>query len=360
MPSFGPGRPVRPDDVPVPSDDPNFGILTVELPPAAASIAPLQPLEPDLPAAPAGEGREGRSADQPDEQSTAPEDPELAALGRDFAGRTRPNALDPNERGAPGPAPGDPLGPRPGPVDQGPDAPQPDGPRGRGPGGAGRGGRHHHGPGQDDPVVVAEARPVDGAGSNDGYPDWGATGQTLLRLADADFDDGIGALAEADRPNPRAISNAVAAQEGDEPSSVGISDLFWAWGQFIDHDLDLTEAGSTEFAPIAVPIGDPDFDPEGEGGAFIPFFRVDPVEGTGETIPREYHNEITSYLDASMVYGSDAETAAALRGESGTLLLDENGFLIETEDGVLAGDVRAAENVALTSLHTLFAREHNW
>ena len=60
-----------------------------------------------------------------------------------------------------------------------------------------------------------------------------------------------------------------------------------------------------------------------------------------------------------MVYGSDAETAAALRGEGGKLLLDENGLLIQTEDGVLAGDVRAAENVALTSLHTLFAREHN-
>lgn len=36
----------------------------------------------------------------------------------------------------------------------------------------------------------------------------------------------------------------------------------------------------------------------------------------------------------------------------GLLPRDENG-------GVLAGDVRAGENVALTSLHTLFAREHN-
>ncbi|MEM7212702.1 MAG: peroxidase family protein, partial [Pseudomonadota bacterium] len=68
---------------------------------------------------------------------------------------------------------------------------------------------------------------------------------------------------------------------------------------------------------------------------------------------------ITAVMDASMVYGSDAETAAALR-DGAYLILDADSLLLSTDDGgVLAGDVRAAENVALTSLHTLFAREHN-
>ena len=50
----------------------------------------------------------------------------------------------------------------------------------------------------------------------------------------------------------------------------------------------------------------------------------------------------------------------ALRGEGGKLLLDDEGLLLTTGDGnVLAGDVRAGENVALTSMQTLFAREHN-
>lgn len=374
MPSFGPGRHERPDDAPVPSDDPNFGILTIQIPPVGqippAGTTPLQSEDPDGPAIPQAEARERPETATPDPQPTQQDDLSADSLGQNFTGRDRseppaePGTAGQNldEREGRGPTPRDPLGPRPDLLGQGNDNPPSDG---RGPGGAGgrsgRGGRgHHHGPGQDDPVVVAEARPVDGAGSNETYLDWGATGQTLLRLAEADFDDGIGTLAEADRPNPREISNAVAEQEGDEPSSFGISDLFWVWGQFIDHDIDLTEAGETEYEPIAVPLGDPAFDPDGEGGAFIPFFRVDPVEGSGETTPREYPNEITSYLDASMVYGSDEETAAALRGADGTLLLDESGFLVETEDGVLAGDVRAAENVALTSLHTLFAREHNW
>ena len=213
---------------------------------------------------------------------------------------------------------------------------------------------------QDDKdVVISDIRPIDGAGTNEANPDWGATEQYLLRMAPAGFADDIGEMVE-DRPNPREISNAVAQQEADEPSSAGLSDMFWAWGQFIDHDLDLTDAAGGAFTPIPVPAGDPQFDPDGTGEAFIPFTRIGYVDGTGEDSPREYVNEITSFLDASMIYGSDAATATALRGEGGTLLLDEQGLLPRDENGgVLAGDVRAGENVALTSLHTLFAREHN-
>ncbi|WP_421726348.1 peroxidase family protein [Bauldia sp.] len=203
-------------------------------------------------------------------------------------------------------------------------------------------------------IFLGWERPVDGVGTVAEHEDHGAVGQSLLRLADANFDDGIGALAEAGRPNPREISNAVVAQQGDEPNELGASAFLFAWGQFIDHDIDLTEAGGLEYAPIAIPDDDPVF-----AGGEIPFFRVEPVHGTGDTTPREYENEITAFIDASMVYGSDDGTYAALRDEGGKMLIDENGLLYSTGGGVLAGDVRAAENAALTSLHTLFIREHN-
>ena len=209
----------------------------------------------------------------------------------------------------------------------------------------------------DGPVVVGPERPADGSGSNPLNENWGAAGQPLLRLGEADFGDGIGTLGGADRPNPRVISNTVNQQTEDMPSEVGASDMLWAWGQFIDHDMDLTEAGhGGEFAPIVPPVGDPAFPP----GSIIPFTRVEPLEGTGVDTPRAYPNEITSFLDASMVYGSDEATAASLRVEGGKLLVTEDDLLVLEGVNPLAGDIRAGENVGLTSLHTLFAREHNW
>ena len=66
-------------------------------------------------------------------------------------------------------------------------------------------------------------------------------------------------------------------------------------------------------------------------------------------------------MDGSQVYGSDQETSDALREfVGGRLLISEDGLLPTDEDGgILAGDIRAAENVVLTSMHALFVREHN-
>ncbi len=108
-----------------------------------------------------------------------------------------------------------------------------------------------------------------------------------------------------------------------------------------------------------MPLGDPWFDPDSPGDAFIasPASITKPAAAKTR---RAYNNEITAFLDVGMVYGSDPETAATLRDDSGRLAIGDDGLLLQTgATSVLAGDVRAAENVALTSLHTLFAREHN-
>ena len=135
----------------------------------------------------------------------------------------------------------------------------------------------------------------------------------------------------------------------------------WQWGQFIDHDIDLTAEGDGESFNIAVPAGDPFFDPTGSGTAEIELTRSGVAEGTGIDSPAQQVNEITSFIDGSMVYGSDAETAASLRSfEGGRLLTSENDLLPLDERGFfLAGDVRANEQHGLTAMHTLWVREHN-
>ena len=143
------------------------------------------------------------------------------------------------------------------------------------------------------------------------------------------------------------------------------------WGQFLTHDLDLAStsngSGVNGAANIAVGAGDI------LGPNPIAMTRSNFVTQGGI---REQVNGITAYIDASNVYGSDATRAAALRTNGGTgakLVTSANnlpGFntvgLANDNSGptpasqlFLAGDVRANENVTLTSMHTVFVREHN-
>lgn len=98
------------------------------------------------------------------------------------------------------------------------------------------------------------------------------------------------------------------------------------------------------------------------------------------TIINVQHKQVTSFIDGSMVYGSDVDTAEELREFSGgrlrmqvtpdnRLLLppSENPFdgcnrQLELERGrycFATGDARANENLHLTTMHLLWARQHN-
>jgi hypothetical protein len=120
-------------------------------------------------------------------------------------------------------------------------------------------------------------RTYDGTGNKPSNPHWGSVGTDLLRAAPAAYGDGISSLAGADRPGPRDISNAVSAQTDDVPNAFHLSDFIYGWGQFIDHDLDLTPTGTTEPINIPGPQGDSWFDPNGTGNQVIP---VDQFERT--------------------------------------------------------------------------------
>ena len=215
-------------------------------------------------------------------------------------------------------------------------------------------------------------RSIDGSGNNLRNPDWGSVGASLFRVARSAYADGTDAPSGPGRPNPRAISNALCAQTVSVPNALGASDMVWQWGQFLDHDLDLSPVASPEEPfDIAVPSGDPYFDPAATGVQVIPLDRTVYVYDASGV--RQQTNAISAFLDASNVYGSDDERAQALRAldGSGCLAVSPGGLLPYNVHGLendptahdpsffLAGDVRANEQVGLLAMHTLWVREHN-
>jgi len=231
-------------------------------------------------------------------------------------------------------------------------------------------------------LAAADVRSIDGTENNLAHPDWGSTNEQLLRIAAAQYGDGISSPAGADRPSARAISNALSTHvDTDTPSARDLTAYIYIWGQFIDHDLDLTGSASpSQLFSVPVPKGDPSFDPNSTGTQTIPLTRslYDPSTGTSASNPRQQINQISAWLDGSMVYGSDSVRAAALRSfvggklqvlstevgdlpplNSANLPIANDSHRVPNTQLFLAGDVRSNENIELTSLHTVFLREHN-
>lgn len=181
-----------------------------------------------------------------------------------------------------------------------------------------------------------------------------------------------------------------------------ISHMVMQWGQFLDHDLDhaLPSVSSESWDgidckkscdnaapcfPMEVPPGDPRIN----NRRCIDFVRTSAVCGSGATsilwgglMPREQLNQLTSYLDASQVYGYDDELARDLRDfttdrgllREGPTLPGHKPLLPYASDQFVdcrrnplessincfvAGDIRANEQVGLLAMHTLWLREHN-
>ncbi|KAM6175164.1 lactoperoxidase isoform 2-T2 [Erethizon dorsatum] len=253
-------------------------------------------------------------------------------------------------------------------------------------------------------------RTITGDCNNRRNPALGAANRALARWLPAEYEDGLslpfGWTPGKTRngfpvPLAREVSNKIISYLNEE----GVLDqnrslLFMQWGQIVDHDLDFapdTEMGSSNFSkaqcdeyciqgdncyPIMFPPGDPKVKTQGK---CMPFFRAGFVCPTPpyQSVAREQINALTSFLDASLVYGPEPSLASRLRNLSSPLGLmavnqevSDDGLpylpfvtkrpspceLINTTAGVpcfLAGDSRASEQILMATSHTLLLREHN-
>ncbi|MEE6476698.1 hypothetical protein FKM82_011185 [Ascaphus truei] len=255
-------------------------------------------------------------------------------------------------------------------------------------------------------------RTHDGTCNNLQHPMWGASLTPFERLLKSVYENGFN-LPRGIRPDrlyngfplplPRLVSTTLIGTHTITPDEQ-FTHMLMQWGQFLDHDLDSTVVALSQSRfsdgqrcssvctndPPCFPVVVPPNDPRVRNNARCMFVvRSSPVCGSGMTsllmnsvYPREQMNQLTSYIDASNVYGSTDHEAqeildsASHRGllkqgivqRSGKPLLpfsagpptecmrDENESPIPC---FLAGDHRANEQLGLTSMHTLWFREHN-
>uniref|UniRef100_A0A8C5Y8R3 Thyroid peroxidase n=1 Tax=Microcebus murinus TaxID=30608 RepID=A0A8C5Y8R3_MICMU len=270
-----------------------------------------------------------------------------------------------------------------------------------------------------DTCLAGKYRLITGACNNREHPRWGAANTALARWLPPVYEDGFSqprgwnpGFLHGGFPLPpvREVTRQVirvpneAVTEDDR-----YSDLLTVWGQYISHDIAFTPQSTSRAAfsggadcQLTCENQDPCFPiplPENASSArpsCLPFYRSSPACGTGDqgwllgnlsrANPRQQMNGLTSFLDASTVYGSSPAAERQLRNwTSAEGLLRVNArhrdaggraylpfaprpAACAPEPGApgaarapcfLAGDGRASEVPSLTALHTLWLREHN-
>ena len=216
----------------------------------------------------------------------------------------------------------------------------------------------------------------DGTNHHPTAPLRNSAGSPFVRNAVNSYVDGIHQM-RSDLPNARTVSNLVvkdAVNHGNQPDPNGYSGFMYAFGQFLTHDLEFARPGTGNI-DIIVPAGDTELTP----GSHIPVTRnaVAPNTGTDVQHPALPMNDVTGWIDASVVYGvayppgvpqgpTPFQNPVNLReggqiATTGKLSTSSNGqYAPIVNNAFVFGDPRGTENPDLTSVQTLFIREHNW
>lgn len=250
-------------------------------------------------------------------------------------------------------------------------------------------------------------RTADGTCNNLRYPLRGAAITRFGRLLDSNYDNDLSLPRGWIKPlpSPRVLTHDLLSSRTRElREDFNFTLMLMQIGQFLDHDIDIApvtpsresfERGvscdeTCENTSPCFPIPVPKNDSRIRNRDCLPFTRSSAVCGTGASsllvgraaYRREQINQITSYVDASHIYGSSQTQTDLVRDKTigkGMLLRGQQSspghyhLPFDTASSVdcdqgrnagrsqcfLAGDVRVNEQVGLTTMHTIWFREHN-
>lgn len=224
---------------------------------------------------------------------------------------------------------------------------------------------------------------------------WGVALRPFRRTLPPDYADGVSAprVASNGDPLPSAREISIKVHRPMYRDDPNFTVMLAVWGQFIDHDITATaltkggdgsaisccESGAShpECFPVQLAAGDPYF--HQFNLTCMEFVRSAsaPVCNLG---PREQLNQVSAFLDGSVVYGPNLNMTTELRSMQGGRLrmsLTPDGrtllpYSSDPSDGCnqeqenargrycfASGDPRANENLHLTTMHLLWARQHN-
>jgi hypothetical protein len=166
-----------------------------------------------------------------------------------------------------------------------------------------------------------------------------------------------------DTPNPVTVSRELLYRESFVPAT-SLNVLAAAWIQFQVHDWVNHRRHKPGERSVEVPLppghaGGWQNTPGGPAEHVMRFAENEAVEQPGQP-PLLFANSASHWWDGSEVYGADEQTARFLREPNGGAKLRlEEGHLPLTGNGVPLTGFNESWWMGLSSLHTLFAREHN-
>ncbi|NWX15910.1 PERE peroxidase, partial [Aegotheles bennettii] len=233
----------------------------------------------------------------------------------------------------------------------------------------------------------------------------GSSNRALARWLPAVYDDGVSVPRGASEgklyhgfplPLVRKVSNEIAHTANENiTQDRELSLVFTQWGQWINHDIDLAPTSAVgqspelrcetdcAFNPPCFPIKFPPDDPRMlKTNSCMPFIQSATVCNP-RTFTREQINAVSSFIDTSTVYGSEDSVAKSIRNQTnqlGLMAVNQNftdagldflPFENKTKSICVltnksanipcfkAGDKRVTENLIISTMHTVFLREHN-